>query len=629
KNYKLVVFFALSFIFVVSLLNAWNESAIFDETAHIGAAYSYVTQHEIRLNPEHPPLIKDLAGIPLLFLRLNFDVNQPFWDGTLPGKWDEGQWAAGRYLLYQAGNNPDLIIFWARFPIILLSLFFGFFIFKWGRELAGTMAGIVALILYSFDPNILGHSHFVTTDIGIAAFLAFAFYYYLKFIKYPHWKNVLLAGIFLGLLMLAKFSFLVALPVLGLATIIYPFVSRATTGRGSRFFLRAKKFGEYIGKGAIVFFISIIVVWVIYAANTFNMKKEVIFQAIENNFPATDTANPKNVYTNKTLHWLNKNSITRPLTEFGIGIGYVFRRVSGGNGAYFLGQVSNTAFVDYFPVVFMIKEPLPTLFFMFFALIIGLIKICRAFKNSFDNFFQKNFQNISRYLSVHIVEFCLALFILLYSYVSITGNLNIGFRHLFPILPFAYILTAKIMANFLKNKTRSQQTVASQKYTLPEEQRVEIFSFVFSWLFIFLILGTIFAYPYYMSYFNETAGGPKNGYRYVTDSNADWGQDLKRLGIFLDNHPEIEKIRVDYFGGGDINYYIGNKHILWWDSKRPVEVGWYAISTNFLQGSIYDQTKPNNQSYHWLKEKIPDYQVGTSILIYYLDQTEVDKANNL
>jgi hypothetical protein len=153
----------------VSILNAWNDGAIFDETAHIPAGYSYVTQHEIRLNPEHPPLLKDLAGLPLLFLHLNFDTNQPFWAGTLPGKWDEGQWAAGRYLLYQAGNNADLIIFWARFPIILLSLLLGWFIFKWVRELAGISAGLFALILYAFDPNILGHNHWFLLFIIISS----------------------------------------------------------------------------------------------------------------------------------------------------------------------------------------------------------------------------------------------------------------------------------------------------------------------------------------------------------------------------------------------------------------------------------------------------------------------------
>lgn len=591
KKHKLLVFLILAFMFIVSVMNARNDSAIFDETAHIGAAYSYVTQHEIRLNPEHPPLIKDLAGLPLLFLNLNFNVaDKAFWTGEMPKKWDDGQWAAGRYLLYQAGNNPDAIIFWARFPIILLSLLLGWFIFFWAKKLFGIWGGLLALIFYAFDPNILGHNHFVTTDIGIAAFLTFSFYYYINFIKNPNWKNVLLAGIFVGLLQLSKFSFLIALPIFGLITILYPLVIHIETSR-------LKKLGEYIGKGAVVFAISMMVMWGMYAANTFNMREETVSQAIDANFSLTDT-NPKNIYTNETLHWLNNNSLTRSLAIYGEGIGYVFRRVSGGNGAYFLGHVSSTASKSYFPIVFLIKEPLPNLFLMIFALGLALINIIRAIVKSPKQIFQ----NSLGYLRSNILEFSMFSFIFLYAYLSITGNLNIGFRHLFPILPFAYILTAKGVLEFIKKNHHM------------------IFRLALTILLILLIGETIAVYPNYMSYFNSLVGGPKNGYTLVTDSNADWGQDLKRLKNFLDERPEIDKIRVDYFGGGDQKYYLGDKYVMWWDSKRPIETGWYAISTNFLQGSLYEEGKTPKNSYQWLWKinKKPTYQVGTSILIYYI-----------
>ena len=294
KHYKLLIGIMLAFMFVVSVLNAKNDSAIFDETAHIGAAYSYVTQGEIRLNPEHPPLIKDLAGIPLRFMKLNFDViNKPFWTGDLPQKWDEGQWQAGRYLLYEAGNNADQIIFWARFPVILISLLLGYFIFKWTRELAGVLAGLFALALYAFDPNILGHNHFVTTDIGIAAFITFFFYYFLRFIKRPSWKNVLLAGIFMGLVQLAKFSSIMTFPIFAMILVIYPLVKLNAKENSSKL----KNLGEYIGKGTLIFAISIVVVWVAYSANTFNTTKQTMTQIINFNFPEKDNDNIKNLYT--------------------------------------------------------------------------------------------------------------------------------------------------------------------------------------------------------------------------------------------------------------------------------------------------------------------------------------------
>jgi hypothetical protein len=91
----------------------------------------------------------------------------------------------------------------------------------------------------------------------------------------------------------------------------------------------------------------------------------------------------------------------------------------------------------------------------------------------------------------------------------------------------------------------------------------------------------------------------------------------------------MNPIRVNYFGGADVKYYLGNRYIDWWDSRRPIDPGWYAISTNYLMGSIYDTTKPDNESYRWIRDNNiqPLYQVGTSIFIYHLTKQDADLIN--
>ncbi len=606
KNYKIIVGIILAFVLVVSVLNAWWDSAIFDETAHIPAGYSYLTMHDARLNPEHPPLLKDLAALPLVFMRLNFDTAQKFWTTDI-----NGQWEAGHNLFWQTGNDPDQVIFWARLPIVLLSLLFGWFIFKWTKELAGILGGLFALTLYAFDPNILGHNHFVTTDLGIAGFMMISFYYFLRFIKDPTWKNVAIGGFFLAVVQLTKFSSILLFPIFGLAAIIYPLVKKIPAEQKSALLFKLKNLGSYLGKSLIAFAISIVIVWIFYGLNFYKTPELKMTETISFYFSPTDTANVKNIYTNQTLLALNNNSFTRPLSEYFLGIAMVFKRVAGGNGAYFMGQVSGTAFPAYFPTVFTLKEPLILLFFMLSAIIIAFWNNIKAFIDRSKNSAKKSSwtTDFADYIRHHIRVLSMLSFIILYAYISITGNLNIGFRHLFPILPFIYILTAKIIINFCqKNKD------ASHKFTFLSATLI---------LSALLIVQTIAAYPYYMSYFNPIAGGPKNGYKYATDSNADWGQDLKRLKVFLEKHPEINKIRVDYFGGADIKYYIKDKYIMWWDAKRPIEPGWYAISTNFLQGSIYDTTKKDADSYRWLKNIQPVYQVGTSIFVYYVGEVDL------
>jgi hypothetical protein len=600
KHYKLIVFTIMAYFTIVSVLNAKNDAAIFDEVAHIPAGYSYLTQHDTRLNPEHPPLIKDLAALPLLFLHLNFNVNgQSFWDGSLPGKWDEGQWAAGNYLLYQAGNDPQQIVFIARLPLVLLSIIFGLFIFKWGREIGGIYAGLFALTLYAFDPNILGHNHFVTTDLGVAAFLTFSFYYFLKFIKHPHWKNVFLGGFFLGLLLVSKYSSIVALPVYGIILIIYPLVKNNRDGENN-WKIRLANLGKYLFRGIVAFAIAAIVIWVVFKANTYRMPKEIFDQTIDYFFSPTDTSIKAHL-TNKILHAFNSNNLIAPWSHYLFGPAWTVKRVTGGNGAYFLGQVGN-GFISYFPIVFIIKETLPFLLLCILAIIFTLKDSIQAFAKNSKSFKEMR-AALRKFLRYSVSWYAMLIFIVLYAYLSISGGLNIGFRHLFPILPLAYLLVTKKIFDFLR-----------QKHAVTKKAHILILSFIVLWI----VAEPIANYPFYTSYFNEVVGGPKNGYNYVTDSNADWGQDLNRLKIWLDQHPNIDKIHVDYFGGGNPQMLLGNKYLPWSDNTRPIEAGWYAISVNFREGSIYDKTKPDDQSYRWTLAYKPFDQVGTSILIYYV-----------
>lgn len=596
KHHKLIVAAILAIFFVISVLNAKNDSATFDEVAHIPAGYSYVKEHDTRLNPEHPPLLKDLAGFPLLFLNLNFNTDTAFWKGEFPRLWDDGQWAAGKHLLYEAGNNPDQILFWSRLPIVLISVLLGLFIFMWAKELVGITAGLFALMLYAFDPNILGHNHFVTTDLGIAAFLTFAFYFFLRFIKNPSWKNVFIGGFFLGLANLTKFSSLIAYPILGLVLFFYPLIKKIShyEKEDRRLLLRFKELVNYLGKGIIAFAFSMVIVWILYAVNIHNMPKEVISRQIGFSFPISDY-NPKSVVTNQILNAVNEYDLTRPFAEYLLGVAMVFKRVAGGNGAYFLGNVSSKASPAYFPIVFALKETIPLLALITFTIGFTFVRLLKNLKPG-------ALSKLKRFLQTEVTSYTLLGFIIFYSVLSITGNLNIGFRHLFPLMPFIFILVTKQIFEIKR----------AVNYHV-RHQILIMMSIVLAWI----VIGTIYNYPNYTSYFNESIGGSKNGYKYVTDSNTDWGQDLKRLKQFLDENPGIDKLNTDYFGGGNPQYYLGDKYVSWWDSKRPVEPGWYAISANSLQTSIYDKTNKNPENnYAWTNNYQPVTMIGDSILIY-------------
>ena len=584
----------LAIILVVSVSVSLGDAAIMDEVAHIPSGYSYVKYHDYRLNPEHPPLLKDLAGIPLQFLKVTFPTDEKFWTTDANGQWD-----AGSKFLYFPGNNTEAIVFWSRFPIILIALTLGFMIFKWAKELFGTKAGLLALALYALDPNILGHNHYVTTDLGIAAFCFFAFYFFTKYLKNPGWKTIVLAGIFLGLAALAKFSSVLLFPIMGISLILYALFRKEKigfsflgSGKIKRFWLQ--KLYLYIASFIVILAIHGLLIGIVYEINIYKMPTEKIHQLID-----TQLGGNTKQLVSPYLHKMADNTVLRPYSQYLIGFFMVFGRVAGGNTTYFFGEVTNQSFRAYFPMVFLIKEPLPMLILLFFSIAIGFTMML---KNNLPEFPKKIWTNIKNYLDSHIAEFSMLSFIALYAYVSITGNLNIGFRHLFPILPLMYILIAKEAIVFGSRITKNHR-----KY----------FWSIISILIIWLAAETAFAYPNYLAYFNETIGGSKNGYKYVTDSNVDWGQDLKRLEKFVsDNH--IQKIRVDYFGGGDVKHYLADKAVMW-HSDLGQEPGWYAISATFLQNSLYYKITEGKPDYECLRERTPYANIGGSILIYKVD----------
>src|SRR3989344_1057643 len=166
----------LIFVFLITVFSMKDDSLTMDELAHLPAGYSYLTQKDMRLNPEHPPLIKDLAAIPLLFIpNINFPSDIKAWKTDINGQWD-----FGNALLFHSGNPAEKMIFWGRIPMILILVLLGFYIFKATKEFFGNKAGLLALFLFSFSPAFLAHGRLVTADVGAAAGALIATYYFIK-----------------------------------------------------------------------------------------------------------------------------------------------------------------------------------------------------------------------------------------------------------------------------------------------------------------------------------------------------------------------------------------------------------------------------------------------------------------
>jgi hypothetical protein len=110
-------------------------------------------------------------------------------------------------------------------------------------------------------------------------------------------------------------------------------------------------------------------------------------------------------------------------------------------------------------------------------------------------------------------------------------------------------------------------------------------------------------WPDYISYFNEIVGGPKNGWRYLRDSNIDWGEDLPALSEYMKRNG-IDKIKLLYFGSADPKFYnIDYEDITEPERLKPAN-NVYAISLHYID------------AVEWAKDRSPDAMAGYSIYIY-------------
>ena len=387
KATNLLAAVLLIFMLALGFFSILGDSTTMDELAHIPAGYSYIVKKDMRLNPEHPPLLKDLAGLSVLIgskitgAKINFPDQDPSWQKEINAQWD-----FGAKFLYQSGNNPDQIVFWARLPMLLIMLLLGFYVFKWSREIYGNKAGLIALFFYSLSPTFLAHGRLVTTDVGAAAAFFIATYYLVKWLKKQNLPNLFFAGIALGLAFLTKFSLVLIIPLFIFLTLAWVIVKNWSKGVPILLKSALKSFVLL----ALIGIIALALVWPVYLYHTWNYPPDRQLADTEFNLGS---------YGNRLLAdpviWMSNNSILRPYGQFFLGVLMVIQRAVGGNTTYFLGEVSNLGWQSYFPIVFLLKVPLALFALILISLIYFIYQIGRpSFKKSF-NWFKENFSRFA------------------------------------------------------------------------------------------------------------------------------------------------------------------------------------------------------------------------------------------
>ena len=215
-------------IFLFQSLSASRQkSPVFDEAPHIASGLSYLETRVFHANLQHPPLLKEMSAIFLMAAGIHWPKS-PLADALVRGgpEGDKLEWPIGVNIIHDYG--ADRVLFWARLPFILLGALLGWLIYWWGRELVGSAAALGALFFYAFDPTIVAHSAFVTTDVGVTTFAVLFLFTLWRYLHQPTRKHMVFCGLALGAVLGAKFSAVFMLPaaaILMAAAIRWPIAS--------------------------------------------------------------------------------------------------------------------------------------------------------------------------------------------------------------------------------------------------------------------------------------------------------------------------------------------------------------------------------------------------------------------
>jgi hypothetical protein len=549
------LFLLLALFVFINIASFTQKSPTFDEIQHLSGGYAMLKTGNFRIGPGHPPLMRLWAALPLAVMNPEYPQDHDLLSGNRKYWWlsVRKDYKFGYDFLYKSGNNPERIIFAARFMCVILGAFLGILVYLFSKKLFGSKAGIFSLFLFTFSPSVIAHSRLVMNDIAGAAGITLSLLLFLRYIEEKTWIRFIVLALSVFLAVMLKYNAIFIFPVL-----FFGFI----------FTEKAKGMGKFI----LILLAIILSLNLFYGFKGTFGKKDIEYEVFERMLPDKMVSGTTyNIYVNFPLPERFMQSFSNLLIHN-----------KRGHSSFVAGNYYSTGKWYYFPLAFLIKTPFLTLL-MFFVLVYGYAK---KFK-------------------LNAGEKILSGFFVLYWVFAVTAKINIGHRHLMPVYPVLFILLGRVYRDY-SGKIKKRVVL----YGLPAAY----------------IISTQVYFPHYLPYFNLFVK-PDNGYKYLVDSNLDWGQDLPGLKKFIDKQDNSSLI-LSYFGTASIE-----SHNIKYQQLLPGGMGleetkfinpvktekeYLAVSATNLQGVYFG----NKDIFKWIKEQEPIEKIGYSIFVYDISRDE-------
>lgn len=405
----------------------------------------------------------------------------------------DNYWGMGLHFMSDHLERYPALIARARWVTIGSAVLLVLLLARWARELYGENAAPVALFFAAFSPALLAHGHLATTDLMGALGFTAALYATWRLLAEPCNRWAVLLGSALGMAILFKVS----------AVVLAPIVAVLLMGRSLR------KAGSD-SRWSLAHSLRLLALAGLLTVGWLN-----VGYGFEGSFRrfAELPLRPygKLIHVAAVAPWLRL-----PLPEpFLLGMDIAPAGENPANNQFYLaGEISNRPWWYYHLVAYVLKTPIP-------LLLLGAVGLLRFAAGRFPG-------RDSHCLFVGIGCIFVA--------NALLNSLNIGVRHVIAAEPLLILVAAPLVAG----------TIGSIAGDFTERsRRARAAALVL--LLVWYAGGTLRVAPAYLQYFNEAAGGPDNGYRWLADSNLDWGQDLLRLVAFM-HERGLKTVNLAYFG---------------------------------------------------------------------------------
>ncbi|MGC1273500.1 MAG: glycosyltransferase family 39 protein [Planctomycetaceae bacterium] len=562
-----------------------------DEPAHITAGLSYWRFGSFDLYRVNPPLTRLVAAVPLLDGSYEED-----WRSVGDGQILRSEFRLGDDFAERNGRRFQAACIAARRALIPCVVLGGCVCFCWARELFGPIAGVAAAGLWAFSPDILGHGSLVTPDATAAAMGALAGYTFWRWLTSPGWIAAFTAGVCLGLALLTKFTLLVLVPLWPAMWLVYR--TPTELQMPARAWLR--QLGQLVGT-------LLLALYMIHAGYGFEggFRPLGTFTFYSGALTGQTGLRPVQERAGNRFRETSLGSVPVPVPANyleGLDVQKVdFER--GGN-TYLGGNTLPGGIWYWYMYAFAMKEP--AALWLLLAASIGWwsSKVRRSpfdaapFPTTGGNEPQPCFRTTDLFVLLVPAAAVLAL-------VSWNHSLC-HYRYAIPALPFVFVLAGGAVSAVSRKRPAANLFIVGS--------------------LMWYAASSLAVTPFWLSYFNEFAGGPTHGWKHLSDSALDWGQGLVELRQWHDEHPEANPLWLAYHGTVDprlmgIAYQV-----------PPVtpEAGWYAISANYFadeRGIVTADGRMANVAtgtYAWLRTFEPVYRAADVIYVYRVTPAEAE-----